>query len=202
VTIGLLNAASAQGQSDTGKTLPNILLSADASGFFPFDGIYRINYGTSLAGLPIELAGGVGFPINSNLAGMVGIRYKRRTANFVPNFRIKTLEIELGVHDYLEKERMNDLRLFGSAGLLLETSTATGNIDNTADGKNIVQSEVSKDYYNIGLGLDLGVDYPLTKISGLYIVLHLGIYFADPVAAGGLGNIGGVSIGLGYRINL
>jgi hypothetical protein len=191
-----------QVQPDSGKPLPEITFLAEINGFIPFDQSYRINYGTSLAGLPIELAGGLCFPINSNLSSLVGIRYKRRTETYVPDFQIKTIEIELGVRDYLEKEHRDDLRLYGSAGLLLEKSTATGIIDATTDGTNITKTEVSKDYYNIGIGLGLGVEYPLTQASGLYAGLFLGIYFADPTSSGGLGNIGGVSIGLGYRLNV
>ena len=194
--------ADAQIQPDSGRQLPDIVMLGEVSGFIPFDASYRLNYGTSLTGLPIEITGALAFPVSANLAALVSICYIRRTANFIPNFGIKTVEIELGARDYLEKEHINDLRLFGSAGLLMESSTVTGVIDYTHDGTTITETEVSKAYYNIGLGLDLGVEYPLTNMSGIYAALHLGIYFADPVASGGLGNIGGVSVGLGYRINL
>jgi hypothetical protein len=191
----------AQVQPEAAKPLPDFILLAQISGFIPFDGGYRINYRTSLAGLPVEIAGGICFPITSNLSSLADFQYKRRTALFVPDFRIKTLEIELGVRDYLEKEHENDLRLYSSAGLLLGKSSVTGNIDATRDGKNISTIEVLNDYYNIGLGLGLGVEYPITKNSDIYAGIHLEIYFADPVTTGGLGNIGGVSVGLGYRIN-
>lgn len=195
-------SASAQIVPDTGKPIPDILLFAEAAGFIPFNQSYRINYQTSLAGIPVEVAGGIGFPISSMLSGVFEIRYKRRTAVFVPEFRIKTLEIELAARDYLEKEHENDLRLYGSAGLLLTRSTAAGNINATPDGKNPVTAEVSQDYYNVGLGLSLGIEYPIAKYSGIYFGFHIGVYFADPTATGGLGNIGGVSIALGYRIGL
>jgi len=183
---------SAQVLPDSSKPLPDIVLFAEGTGFIPFSQSYRINYHTSLAGIPLEVAGGMCFPLNPSLSGMFEFRYKRRTAVFVPDFRIKTLEIELGVRDYLEKEHANDLRLYGSAGLLLARSTIEGTIDATSDGTGIKKAEVSQDYYNIGLGLGLGIEYPLTNLSGLYFGIHLG----------GLGNIGGISIGLGYRIGL
>jgi hypothetical protein len=191
---------SAQILADSAKPLPDIVFFVEASGFIPFRESYRINYETSLAGLPIEGAAGLCFPLNESLSGMFAFRYKRRTAIFVPDFRIKTLEVELGARDFLEKEHEKDLRLFGSAGLLLCRSTAEGNIESTSDGKNISTMEVSQDYFNIGLALGLGIEYPLTKISGLYLGIHLGIYFSNEIATGGLGNIGGLSIGLGYRI--
>jgi hypothetical protein len=184
------------------KSLPDVMFLVEGAGFIPFSQSFRINYETSLAGLPVELAGGVCFPINASLASLVEFRYKRRTAIFVNDFRIKTLEVELGVRDYLEMEHDKDLRLFGSAGLLLEKSIAEGIIEATSDGKNITTLEASKNYYNIGLGLGLGIEYPLTEVSGLYLGIHVGIYFADAAASGGLGNIGGLSIGLGYKINI
>jgi hypothetical protein len=193
---------SAQTISDSLTTQSNLILLAEGTGFIPFSQSYRINYQTSLAGLPIEIAGGICFPINASLSSMFEVRYKRRTAVFIQDFRIKTLEIELGVRDYLEKEHEKDLRLYGSAGLLLVRSIASGNIDATADGTMIVKTEVSKEYYNIGLGLGLGVEYPISQVSGIYAGIHLGIYFADPVVGGGLGNVGGMSIGLGYKLTL
>ena len=203
LTLGLLTIP-AQGQilSDSAKALPDFVVFAEASGFIPFLQSYRINYTTSLAGLPFEVAGGLCFPVNSSLSGMFEFRYKRRTAEFIPNFRIKTLEIELGIRDYLEKEHEKDLRLFGSAGLLLAKSAATGIIDATTNGTNIIASEVSQDYFNLGLALGLGVEYSITNVSAFYLGVHLGIYFADPLKNGGLGNIGGISIGLGYRLAL
>jgi hypothetical protein len=206
VVIFLLNfstSVSAQTPHETESvSLPDVMLFAEASGFIPFRESYRINYQTSLAGIPIEVAGGICFPLNESLSGMLEVRYKRRAEKFVQDFRIKTLEIELGMRDYLERRHDNDLRLFGSAGLLLARSTVSGNIEATPDGKDVIITEVSKDYYNIGLGLGLGIEYPVTKISGIYAVVNIGIYFADPVASGGLGNIGGLSIGLGYKINI
>ncbi len=192
----------AQVLPDSGKPLPDIVLFAEGAGFIPFQQSYRINYQTSLAGLPIEIATGVCFPVNSSLSAMCEFRYKRRTAAFVSDFRIKTLEIELGVRDYLEKEHEKDLRLYGSAGLILAKSTAAGIINATSDGINVIPSEVSQDYFNIGIALGLGVEYALTNASSIYLGIHMGIYFADPIKSGGLGNIGGLSIGLGYRIAL
>jgi hypothetical protein len=203
LAIALCSVERSIGQTEANTTsLPDIIILAEGAGFIPFNQSYRINYQTSLAGIPMEVAGGLCFPVNSSLSALFEVRYKRRTAIFVPDFRIKTLEIELGVRDYLEKEREKDLRLYGSAGLLLVKSDAEGTIDATSDGTAPTPLEVSKSYYNIGLGLGLGVEYPLTSVSGLYAGFHIAIYFADPSGSGGLGNIGGLSIGLGYRINL
>lgn len=193
---------SAQVLPDSGKALPDFAIFLEVSGFIPFRESYRINYETSLAGLPFEIAGGLYFPVNESFAGLVAFRYKRRAAIFVPDFRIKTLEIELGARDYLEEAHDRDLRLFGSAGLLLARTTTIGNIESTANGKDIKITEVSADYFNIGLALGLGIEYPLSAISGLYAGVHLGIYFADAISGGGLGNVGGLSIGLGYKIAL
>ncbi|MDP4230286.1 MAG: hypothetical protein Q8916_07770 [Bacteroidota bacterium] len=197
-----VSSSMAQISADTAKPLANIVIFAEGAGFIPFRESYRINYETSLGGIPIEVAGGFCFPVNSFLSAMFDVRYKRRTAVYVPDLRIKTLEIELGVRDYLEKEHDKDLRLYGSAAILLARATTTGFIDATSDGNSPISQEVSKDYFNIGLGLGLGIEYPLNRMSALYAGIHLGVYFADPISTGGLGNIGGLTVGLGYRISL
>ncbi|MEP7235725.1 MAG: outer membrane beta-barrel protein [Ignavibacteriota bacterium] len=194
--------ALAQSVPDSTTPLPEIIVFAEVSGFIPFSQSYRINYQTNLGGLPIEVTGGIGFPLNPSLSGIFSIRYKRRAAIFIPDFQIKTLEIELGLRGYLEKEHEKDLRLYGSGGPLLARSTVTGNLDATGDGHNITVTEVSQDYYNVGLGIGLGIEYPTARNSGLYFGFQIGIYFADKVETGGLGNIGGVSIGLGYHSGL
>lgn len=192
----------AQQNPDALPNSENLQLYGEVAGFIPFQQSYRINYQTSLAGLPVQVTCGIGFPITPSLSSVLKIHYVRRTAVFVKDFRIKTLEIEFGVRDYLEKQHDNDLRLFGGAGLLLGKSSATGFIDATSDGSAVRSLEVSKDYYNFGLGVNLGIEYPLTQSSGLYIGINVDVYFADPVSNGGLGNIGGVSVGGGYRINI
>jgi hypothetical protein len=202
VTGTRLESAKGQVLPDSGKTLPDFVIFAEASGFIPFDESYRINYQASLAGIPFEIAGGLCFPINASLSSMFDFRYMRRTAVYVPDLEIKTLEIEIGVRDYLEKEYNNELRLYGSAGLLLAQASATGIIDATTDGTSIIPSEVSKDYLNIGLGLGLGIEDPISKVSALYFGIHIGVYFSDLITNGGLGNIGGISICLGYRFGL
>ena len=199
VTPKVVTAQIIAGQD---KALPNLILTTEVSGFVPFRESYRINYQTSLAGLPIEFAVGLHFPVSLSLATVLEFRYKRRTAIFIPDFQIKTVEVEIGVHDYLEKEHQNDLRLFGKAGLLLCRSTASGKIDGSHDGSIVVSSTVSKDYYNIGLGLGLGIEYPLSQISSVYAGVHLSVYFIDKIATGGLGNVGGLSIGFGYQLSL
>ena len=202
MTIPSLSSLSAQVLPDSIHLLPDVIFFGEGAGFIPFRESYRINYHTSLAGIPFEFAGGICFPVNTSLSAMFGFRYKRRTAVYVPDLRIKTLEIELGARDYLEKEHENDLRLYGNAGLLLARATTIGTIEATSDGTNPRTTEVSKDYFNIGLGLGLGVEYPLTKISAINFGIHIGVYFADATATGGLGNIGGLSIELGYRLAL
>lgn len=197
-----MSSLPAQVLPDSGKTLPDVVFFAQGAGFIPFRESYRINYHTSLAGIPFEFTGGLCFPINTSLSAMFEFRYKRRVAVNIPDLRIKTLEIELGARDYLEKEHENDLRLYGNAGLLLARAATIGTIEATADGNNPKTTEVSKDYFNIGLALGLGIEYPFSKISALAFGIHIGVYFADPIASGGLGNIGGLSVELGYRIAL
>jgi hypothetical protein len=63
----------------------------------------------------------------------------------------------------------------------------------------VIRREVSKDYYNFGVGLGLGLSYPLTSRSFVDAGVHVSIYVADPVSTGGLGNIGGVSFDVAYR---
>ncbi len=202
ITSLIFSSLSAQVLADSGKQLPDIIFFVEGAGFIPFRESYRINYHTSLAGIPLEFAGGICFPVNMSLSAMFEFRYKRRTAVYIPDLRIKTLEIELGARDYLEKEHENDLRLYGNAGLLLARAATTGTIEVTGDGNNPKTTEVSKDYFNIGLAVGLGVEYPFSNVSAMYFGIHLGVYFSDPIASGGLGNIGGLSIGLGYRLSV
>ena len=190
----------AEAQPSEEQTLAQFHILFEGDGFIPFNQSYRINYESKLIGLPIEFAAAVDFPINQTLASAIGIRYRRRSALFISNFRITSIEIDPGVRVYLEKDRPHDLRLFGTAGLLLARSTVGGTLQATSDGSSTEARTVSKDYYNIGIALGLGIEYPISTVSAIFGGLRIGLYFLDPVRTGGLGNAGGVSVGLGYKI--
>ncbi len=189
-----------EAQSAEDKTLAQFHILFEGDGFIPFSQSYRINYESKLIGLPIEFAAAVDFPINQTLASAIGIRYRRRSALFISNFSITSIEIDPGVRVYLEKDRPRDLRLFGTAGLLLARSTVGGTLEASNDGTTTESRAVSKDYYNIGIALGLGIEYPISSVSAIFGGLRIGLYVLDPVRSGGLGNAGGVSVGLGYKI--
>ena len=180
-------------------TLANFNLRFEAAGFIPLNSSYRINYESSLAGLPFEYALGIDFPINNTVSSSFSVRYRRRTALFVPDLVVSGIEIEPGIRAYLEKAHPNDLRLFGTAGLLLVRSAVSGILDATHDGTDPSPLSVSKNYYNIGVALGLGIEYNFTTISSFFAGIRVGIYLSDPVRTGGLGNAGGVSFGFGYK---
>jgi hypothetical protein len=171
----------------------------DGAGFIPFNSSYRINYESKLIGLPIELSGGFDFPVNQTLASALLVNYRRRTAMYVSDLSISTIEIEPGIRAFLEKSHPKDLRLYGSAGLLLIRSTVSGVLQSTKDGSPPVAMNASKDYYNIGIGLGLGVEYATDVHSSFYAGLKVGVYLANSTRTGGLGNAGGLSLGIGYR---
>ncbi len=187
----------AQRDSTSGATA---YLFGGISGFIPFKQSYSLNYSTSLGGLPIEVYGGLGFPLNENTWFPLTVRYTRRTAKFVSNMDIRTLTIEPGVRVFLEKYQEKELRFYGGASVILARSTVAAIIDASQDGTIIGQQQAQHDYLNFGLGVDLGLSYPVTTSSVIDGGVHLGILLANPVSTGGLGNIGGVSIGVGYRI--
>jgi hypothetical protein len=196
--VGLF-AGTALGQSPEVPPLPQIIVSADVSGFIPFSQSFRMNYQSKLVGLPVEVGLTFGFPINQSLSSAVEIRYRRRKAVFLDNFQISQLEITPGVKAYLEKEHDKDLRLYGTFGLLLAQSTVSGTLLATHDGTTITSTDVSKVYYNLGLGFGLGLEYAVSSVSGLFGGIRIGVYLLDPVSKGGLGDAGGISLGLGYR---
>lgn len=195
----LLLGSSAHAQASTPAVLPQVIVAVDASGFIPFSQSYRLNYESKLAGLPIELGTQLAFPIDLSLSSILDVRYRRRRAVFLEDFTITQVEIIPGVRTYLEKEHDNDLRLYGSAGLLLAQSTVSGTLQATQDGQNVQRKAASKVYYNLGLGLGIGLEYEVSSVSSLTLALRLGVYLLDPVSKGGLGDAGGLSVGLGYR---
>ncbi|HYM19905.1 MAG TPA: hypothetical protein VEW28_02760 [Candidatus Kapabacteria bacterium] len=200
MTVLLLCAAHPVfGQQEPTIPLPQFVVTLDGAGFIPFDQSYRLNYKSSLLGLPVEWAASLGFPLNESLTSSIELRYRRRTAELLSDFRITQLEITPGIRAYLEKPHPNDLRLYGSAGLLLVNSVASGSLSQTRDGTSPVTAQASKNYYNIGIALGLGIEYPFNNSSSLYGGLRVGVYFADPVSTGGLGDAGGVSLGIGFR---
>lgn len=179
--------------------VPSFHIMIDGSGFIPFNSSYRINYESNLLGTPIELSGGFDFPVNQSFASELMIRYRRRSALYVSDFSISTIEIEPGIRAFLEKSHPNDLRLYATAGLLLIRSTVSGVLQSTKDGGDLMPMNASKDYYNIGIGLGLGVEYGLDLHSSFYAGLKVGVYLANSTKTGGLGNAGGLSLGIGYR---
>jgi hypothetical protein len=177
-----------------------IFLGVD--GFLPFKESYRINYATKTIGLPIELYGGLSFVINQNLQAPLGVRFIRRAANFITGMDLQLIQIEPGLRLYIEKYREKELRLFLGTSLLLSRATITGPIDLSTSGDVTGQQTFSKDYYNIGLGIDLGLTYPLTERTGIDAFAHIGLPLGNPISHGGLGNLGGVSVGAVYKFGL
>lgn len=184
-------------------TVPyTITLSAEVSGFIPIRETYRLNYESDLAGLPLEVAGSLLFPIDRRLSAGAGLRYRRRTVTFIPDVSLRALELEPRVVYYLEEPQPGELRIAGDLGLLLARITIAGPIESSSDGQRIRIQSVAKDYYNLGFGVGLAVEYPLAGLSALFAHVHLSTFLLDPVERGGLGNTGGISIGLGYKISL
>ncbi|MDP4198375.1 MAG: hypothetical protein Q8922_04345 [Bacteroidota bacterium] len=192
--------SSAQSQTSADTTqLSSAHLFAGFGGFIPLRDSYRINYSTNLGGLPLEVFGGVMMPISVSTLVPVTIRYERRAANFITGTSIGVISIEPGVRYYLEHQRDRDLRLFGMIEALLARATVQSTYDASADGTVTGQAAVSKDYFNMGIGLDVGASYPLSPSSAIDGIVHVATYLGNPVSSGGLGNIGGVSLDLMYR---
>ncbi len=195
-------SVSAQSLIQEEPKLPQLALSLQINGFIPFDQSYRLNYHTKLLALPFELAGELDFPLNQTLASSLEVRYRRREAIFLPDVSISTLELEPGIRAYLEKDHPGDLRLFGRAGLLLARNTVQGVIAATTDGNAITNRTVTKDYYNIGIGLGLGIEYRVSTSSNVFFSVRIGLQLADSPDTGGLGDAGGLSLGFGYKYEI
>jgi len=180
--------------------MPSAYLTVGAAGFLPLREGYRINYSTSTLGLPIELSGGLTFPVTINLMTPLTIRYLSREADFVSNTTLSTIRLEPGVRYYVEKYVPKEIRVFIGGNLILSRSTFKSSIDVTQNESITGTMDVQKDYYNLGLGVELGFTYPLTNTQALDLLTNIGVLLGDPVVHGGLGNIGGVSIGMQYRV--
>jgi len=172
---------------------------AGLGAFIPTGQSYSINYSTSIAGLPMELNGGLMFPVSNDILVPLEVRYVRRVANFVDGAAISVFSIEPGARFYLERQRFKDLRLFGAVSGLLAQASVSGNYYVSQNGTITGTAVAKQSYLDVGLGLDIGFSYPLTAISALDGGVHVAIYFASPVSSGGLGNIGGISLCADYR---
>ncbi len=177
-------------------------------GFIPTSQSYRLNFANSFVGLPVELSGGLLFPIAHDVFVPFTVRYEHRTANFVTGMSMAVTTIEPGVRYFFQREdpspsgsaMIHELRIFGAIeGLLAEASIA-GSYDVSSDGTVTGTAQAQRSYFNVGIGIDLGLMYPLTPISALEVSVHFANFFANPISDGGLGNIGGVSISGAYRI--
>jgi hypothetical protein len=177
-------------------------------GFLPMRESFRINYSTDLAGLPIELLGFLQFPITERTHSHVAVRFTRREANFIGNTEIRMVQLEPGIRYYLQPPEIEssrdggdktELGLFAGLGGQISRTTIYGTIQETMNGSDPRPREVSKDHFNLGLGLDLGLTYPFSKSSFVDAGLHVSTYLNDPVKMGGLGNLGGVSFNAAYR---
>jgi hypothetical protein len=204
--VGLLAAFGGNARAQSGgvlkpdtATYPTYAFLA-LGGFIPAQESYRINYSTSLGGLPIELSGGLIFPVTENAMVPLTIRYIQRKANFVSGTKLSVISIEPGVRLFLEREHKQDLRLFAAIEGLFARASASGTIDATDNGSTVTTKTAEKDYLNYGLGIDIGVMYPLTRTSALDGIVHIASYLGSSVDHGGIGNIGGVSLVAAYRV--
>src|ERR1035437_7175462 len=109
--------------------LSTTYLFAGLGGFIPMRDSYRLNYSTKLAGVPLEIQGGVMMPISPSLLVPVTVRDQRREANFIAGTSISVISVEPGVRLYLERQRDRDLRLFGMVEALLARATVQSTYD-------------------------------------------------------------------------
>jgi hypothetical protein len=177
-------------------------------GFLPMRESFRINYSTDLAGLPIELLGFVQFPLSEKTITHVQIRFTRREANFIENTEIRMVQLEPSLRYYLQPpfigkaedgEKKTEFGLFTGLGGQISRTTVYGSVQETQDGNDPHPREVTKDHYNLGVGIDVGLTYPFSVASFVDAGIHVSTYLNDPVAMGGLGNLGGVSFNVAYR---
>ncbi len=185
--------------SDSAKLGVTYVFAA-LGGFIPIRESYRLNYSTKVIGLPMEISGGFMFPVTTEIMVPITARYVRREANFIASTTIGVVSIEPGVRFYLEKERPKDLRIFGAIEGIIAEASVNSIYDVSPNGDVLSQGSASKDYLNIGIGFDLGVVYPLGSSGALDGSVHTSYFPSNTIAHGGLGNIGGVSLTVGYRI--
>jgi hypothetical protein len=176
--------------------------------FLPMRESFRLNYSTDLAGVPLEVLGFVQFPITERTITHVQIRFTRREANFIENSEIRMVQLEPSMRYYLqppsidkteEGDRKTEFGLFAGFGGQISRTTVYGIVQETPDGNDPHPREVTKDHYNLGIGVDLGLTYPFSLASFVDAGIHVSTYLNDPVKLGGLGNLGGVSFNVAYR---
>lgn len=209
VTTDILWAQGAAQQDTLEVKEPAITYAGiGIGGFIPMREGYRINYSTDLGGLPIEVMGLIQFPITPRTLPQLGIRFTRRSADFVAESEVQMMQLEPGIRYMLQPailgqtedgSTMRELGLYTGVFAQMSRTTVYGEIEETSTGFSPIKREVSKDYYNLGIGLDLGLTYPLTKTTFIDGGVHVTAYLNDPVRLGGLGNIGGVSFNVAYR---
>lgn len=177
-------------------------------GFIPMQESFRGNYSTDLAGLPFELHGFVQFPASTRTLAHVGIRFTRSEAIAFTATEIRMVQLEPGVRYYIQPpERMqaedgsmrSELGLYAGVGGQISRTSVYGLIQETQNGEFPQPREVTKDHYNLGVGLDIGLTYPFSARNFLDAGLHISSYLNDQSRLGGLGNIGGVSFNAAYR---
>ncbi len=175
--------------------------------FIPTSESYRLNFTNRFVGLPIEISGGFLFPVGRDLFVPFTVRYDRRTANFITGMSMEVTSIEPGVRYFFQHDEAmsssttvsHELCIFGGAEVVFADAGVSGSYIVSPDGTIAGTAQAEKDYLNIGLGLDLGLMYPLTRTTAVEAIVHLAAFLASPVADGGLGNIGGVSLSAAYR---
>lgn len=189
----------ASGVTAAGETPASTYLFAGIGAFIPLRESFRLNYSTSLGGIPVELLGGFVFPVSNSVLAPVAVRYLRRTANFLSSTSIAIVSVEPGVRVYIEKQRLKDVRVFAGFEGIVAQASVHGLIDASQDGTVTGRADAAKDYFDVGLGVDLGFTYPLGPTTALDGIVHASVYLGSPLAHGGLGNIGGVSLDIAYR---
>lgn len=178
------------------------------AGFLPMRESFRVNYSTDLAGLPIEILGFVQFPLSDRSMPQLALRYTRRQADFFGSAEIRMVQLEPSFRYFLQPpligktddgEARTELGLYTGLGAQVSRTTVYGVIQETPTGADPKPRSVSKDHYNLGLGVDLGLTYPFSRASFVDAGIHVSTYLNDPVSLGGLGNLGGVSFNVAYR---
>ncbi len=177
---------------------------ASIGAFIPGEKSNSENFSNNFIGLPIELSGGLLFPVGRDVFVPFTVRYERRVANFVTGMSMEVTSIEPGVRYFFQHESssptmQHEFRIFGGIEGLLADASVTGPYVVSPDGTSTGAATAQRDYFNIGLGLDLGLMYPLTRTTSIEAIVHYATYFASPVDDGGLGNIGGISLSASYR---
>ncbi len=178
------------------------VILAGAYGFMPMKDSYKVNYQTQTFGLPMMVYAGMMFPANERVSFGAVLHYISRNALFVDDLHISSVELYPSVSYYLEEPQPDEVRIIGRAGLCFVRSVVSGETSASVNGSDLGRFTAEKSYYNIGMGIDLGIEYPLSQTVAINAGLHIASYFSDAVSTGGLGNVGGVSIGAGVSVGL